>query len=233
MADSDPHLLHSLLRLSRELSLTVSPTPLHRRSFVSVARKARLLSLLFEDLLRDNDISPPLTRSAALCLKEMLLVLQRFKALLGDCATRSRARLLLQSDAVSTQFHNLTLDLSSLLGLLPLPDLAVSDDVRDLIELVRRQCCRRSDDNSTTLRSEVLEMILQIERGVVPDRKVLESVFDRVGIFDSAACRDEIESLEREIGDHVAENWTASMVALVGLFRYAKCVVFGVDAAAG
>lgn len=223
--DSDRSLVQSLHRLSREISLTASPTPLQRRNFASVARKARLLSLLFEDLLRGD---PALPRSAALCLKEILVVLQRFKALLADCATRSRARLLLQADAVTAEFHDLTLDLSSLLGILPLADLDLSDDVRDLVELVRRQCRRGSLPSAEgRLRSEILDMIREIERGIVPDRSRLESIFERLGLRDSRSCRDEIECLEREIGDRVAEKWTPALVALVGLIRYAKCVVFG------
>lgn len=44
---------------------------------------------------------------------------------------------------------------------------------------------------------------------------------------NSISCHDEMEYLEREIGDCVAQKWTPAMIALVGLVRYAKCVLFG------
>ncbi|XP_010922712.1 U-box domain-containing protein 16 [Elaeis guineensis] len=224
----DPDVVRSLLRLSREISLCEPPMSLQNRNFSSIARKSKLLAAFFEELLRDP--APALPRSTSLCLKEILLVFQRFKALLADCSTRSRMRLLLQSESVANEFHELTLDLSTLLDILPLAEIDVGEDVRDLVDLVRRQC-RRSvasvDPAEAALRGEILDIIREIEREIVPDRSKLEAVFERLGLDDSRSCRTEIESLEREIGDRVAEKWTASMIALVGLVRYAKCVLYG------
>lgn len=62
----------------------------------------------------------------------------------------------------------------------------------------------------------------------MPERERLEEILEEVGINDPASCSDEIESLEREIGDRASERWTSSMIALVGLLRYSKCVLFSV-----
>ncbi|KAJ0974184.1 hypothetical protein J5N97_016149 [Dioscorea zingiberensis] len=225
---SDEDLLRSLLRLSREIALSDPPGNILRRGFASIARKIRLLSVVFEDLLRDR--IPSLPSSAVLCFKEILVVLRRLKALLGDCSARSRMRLLLQSESLSNDFYELTLDLSTLLDILPTMELDLSEEVRELVDLLRRQC-RRSDSPSDTgeesLRLEILEMIREIENEIVPDRARLEKIFDRLGLDDSRSCRDEIECLEREIGERVAENLTSEMLALVGLVRYTKCVLFG------
>ncbi|PKA57635.1 U-box domain-containing protein 16 [Apostasia shenzhenica] len=232
-APCDGDLLRSLLRLSREISLFDAPCRLLRRHFASIACKAKILSVLFEELLlreTQGESSGDLQRSASLCLREILVVLQRFKALLGDCSTRSRMRLLLQVELLAIDFHELTLDLCTLLDILPLPDLQLSEDVRDLVDLLRRQCRRSSlavDPADAALRCEILAMIQEIEREVVPDLSRLGSIFHGLRLDDARSCRNEIECLEREIGDRILEKWASAMIALVGLVRYAKCVLYG------
>ncbi|KAK8950069.1 U-box domain-containing protein 16 [Platanthera guangdongensis] len=229
-AASDPcdgELLRSLLRLSREISLCEAPCPLLRRRFSSLARKSKILSLLFEELLRDTGCFP---RSASLCLREILVVLQRFKALVGDCSTRSRMRLLLQINSVGNEFQELTLDLSTLLDILPLSDLRLSDDVRELVDLLGIQCGRSTsavDPADDALRREILSMIREIEQEVVPDLIRLAAIFEKLGLNGTRSCRNEIDLLEGEIGDRVSEKLTPAMIALVGVVRYAKCVLFG------
>ncbi|KAJ1686647.1 hypothetical protein LUZ63_018037 [Rhynchospora breviuscula] len=225
---SDDDLLRSLLRLARDVPQYPQPKALPRGSQASLARRCKLLSALFDELLNGADRYLP--RGASLCLREIQLVLQRFKALLADCSARSRMRLLLQSDTVASEFHELNLELATLLDILPMSELEISDDVRDLVDLARRQS-RRSQQavnpNEEDLKSDVLKLIQQIEREIVPERSNLESIFHRLGLDDSISCRDEMECLEREIGDRVAQKWTPAMIALVGLVRYAKCVLFG------
>ncbi|KAJ1263352.1 hypothetical protein BS78_09G177800 [Paspalum vaginatum] len=219
----DGEVLRSLHRLARDLSAAEAPAPFLRPVFAAVARRARLLAAVFDDLLLLRLLLP---RSASLCLRELLLVLQRFKALVADCAARSRTRLLLQSDEVAARARELQHDLATLLDLLPLPDLGVADDVADLLALASRQCRRAAADPELPLKAGVLALIHDVEREIVPARERLEGVLEEVGINDPASCSDEIETLEREIGDRAAERWTPAMIALVGLLRYAKCVLF-------
>ncbi|CAD6271815.1 unnamed protein product [Miscanthus lutarioriparius] len=222
----DGEVLRSLHRLARDLSAAEAPAPFLRAVFAAVARRARLLAAVFDDLLLCGaGAGPLLPRSASLCLRELLLVLQRFKALVADCAARSRTRLLLQSDEVAARARELQHDLATLLDLLPVADLGLADDVSDLLALTSRQC-RRAAAPELELKAGVLALIQEVEREIVPERERLEGVLEDVGINDPASCSDEIETLEREIGDRVADRWTSSMIALVGLLRYAKCVLF-------
>ncbi|PVH62227.1 hypothetical protein PAHAL_3G241100 [Panicum hallii] len=224
----DGEVLRSLHRLARDLSAAEAPAPFLRPVFAAVARRARLLAAVFDDLLLCGAGAGPLLllpRSASLCLREVLLVLQRFKALVADCAARSRTRLLLQSDEVAARAGELQHDLATLLDLLPVADLGLADDVADLLALASRQC-RRAAAAELGLRAAVLALIHEVEREIVPERERLEGILEEVGINDPASCSDEIETLEREIGDRAAERWTSSMIALVGLLRYAKCVLF-------
>ncbi|XP_072954117.1 U-box domain-containing protein 16-like [Typha angustifolia] len=223
-------LLRSLLRLSREISLPDDPKPFPRRHFCSVSRRSKLFTVLFEELLRDGVASGELPSSATLCFREIFFVLNRLKSLLADCSNRSRTRLLLQADLVAGDLHEISIDLATLLDILPVRDLGVGDDVVDLVDLARRQCRRSSaviDPAEQALRSEILGLIREIEREIVPERSRLQSIFVRLGLDDSRSCGNEIERLESEIGEKAAEKWTAEMIALVGLVRYAKCVLFG------
>ncbi|KAL5230259.1 hypothetical protein ABZP36_029035 [Zizania latifolia] len=221
---TDGEILRSLHRLARDLSGAEAPALFLETVFAAVSRRAKLLVAVFDDLMRCGR----LPRSASLCLREVLLVLQRFKAVVADCSVRSRMRLLLQVEDVEARVRELQHDLATLLDLLPVPELGLADDVVDLLALASRQC-RRSPPAAAAeheLKAGVLALIQEVEREIVPERERLEGILEEVGINDPACCSDEIETMEREIGDRVAERWTSAMIALVGLLRYAKCVLF-------
>uniref|UniRef100_A0A453C7Y0 U-box domain-containing protein n=1 Tax=Aegilops tauschii subsp. strangulata TaxID=200361 RepID=A0A453C7Y0_AEGTS len=216
-----------LARLARDLAAADPPAPFLRAVFVSVSRRARLLVVVFDDLLLLG-AAVALPRSASLCLREVLLVLQRFKAVVADCSARSRMRLLLQSDEVAARVHELQHDLATLLDILPVGELGLADDVADLLTLASRQCRRRAPEAAAEqeLKASVLALIQEVEREIVPERERLEAILEEVAINDPASCSQEIEILECEIGDRLAEWWTSAMIALVGLLRYTKCVLF-------
>jgi hypothetical protein len=226
---SDGELLRSLRRLARDLSVVAdTPAPFLRAALTSISRRAKLLAAAFDDLATCTGDQLP--RSASLCLREVLLVLQRFKAVMADCAARSRVWLLLQSNEMEEEMRELYQDLATLLDLLPVAELGLADDVADLLALASRQCRRSAPaaDAEPALKARVLALIQEIEREIVPERERLEEILEQVGVNDPATCSDEIESLEREIGDRcsASEKWTPAMIALVGLLRYAKCVLF-------
>ncbi|CAL4953884.1 unnamed protein product [Urochloa decumbens] len=229
---SDKELLRSLHRLARDLSAASdTPAPFLRAALASITRRSKLLAAAFDDLVTCAAAATgDLPRSASLCLREVLLVLQRFKALAADCAARSRMRLLLQSDEVEEEVRELHHDLATLLDLLPVAELGLADDVVDLLALASRQCRRFAPaavgGAEQALKARVLSLIQGIEREIVPERETLEEILEEVGVSDAATCGDEIESLEREIGDRASERWADAMIALVALLRYAKCVLF-------
>ncbi|CAM0943137.1 unnamed protein product [Alopecurus aequalis] len=224
---SDGDLLRSLHRLARDLSAVDTPAPFLRAAFASISRRAKLLAAAFDDLLLCATVGD-LPLSASLCLRDMLLVLQGFKAVVAHCSARSRTLLLLQSDERDAELRDLHHDLATLLEILPFVQLGLSDDVMDLLALASRQCrrCSPSAEAEPALKTNVLSLIHEIEREIVPGRERLEEILEKVDINDPASCSDEIESLERDIVDQASERWTAAMIALVGLLRYTKCVLF-------
>ncbi|XP_062224771.1 U-box domain-containing protein 16-like [Phragmites australis] len=225
---SDGELLRSLHRLARDMSsVAETPAPFPRAALASISWRSKLLAAAFDDLVMCT-AAGDLPRSASLCLREVLLVLQRLKALAADCAARSRMRLLLQSDEIEEEVRELQQDMATLLDLLPVVELGLAEDVIDLLALASRQCRRFAPaaEAEQALKARVLSLLQEIEREIVPEREMLEQILEEVGINDPASCSGEIESLEREIGDRASERWTAAMIALVGLLRYARCVLF-------
>ncbi|OVA17259.1 Armadillo [Macleaya cordata] len=225
---SDSKLVQSLLLLSQEISALKPLDFLLRRSSSSIIRKSKLLVILFEEILR-TEISF-LPRSAVLCFEEIYIVLQRIKTLLEDCSNGSKMWLLLQNELVSNTFHELTVELSTLLDIFPVREFDLSDDVKELVLLIRKQCWERKsfiDPTDKNLRYEVLKLLDQIKKEIVPDHSKLNEIFDKLGLRDSNSCKEEIESLEEEVQNQVCEKSTVEMIALIGLVRYAKCVLFG------
>ncbi|KAI4356133.1 hypothetical protein L6164_000180 [Bauhinia variegata] len=166
-----------------------------------------------------------------LCFEEMYMVLQRIKTLIEECSNgSSKMWLLMQSDRVADSFHKLTADLSTVLDILPLKELDLNDDVQELVLLIRKQCSESkpfADPRDSELKREVITMLDRIKREIVPEPSKLSEIFDGLEIRDSSSCRAEIESLEEEIQNRNDEQSKSEIVALIGLVRYTKCVLFG------
>ncbi|XP_042503597.1 U-box domain-containing protein 16-like [Macadamia integrifolia] len=227
---SDRKLLQSLLLLSQEISLL---KPLHfllKQSFSSIIRKSKLLSLVFDEIFRLPVFFLP--QSARLCSTELYVVLQRTKTLIEDCSNGSKMWLLMQHKSVAEGFHQLTAEISTLLDVFPFKEFDLSDDVKELVVLLRKQCCRAItivDPLAENLKQEVLKMLDDIEEAIIPEKSKLENLFERLELRDSSSCRDEIERLEEEVQSlgSTDSKSTVQMLALMGLLRYAKCFLYG------
>lgn len=138
--------------------------------------------------------------------------------------------LLMQNESVAHSFHELVVELSTLLDILPVKEVRLNEDVNELVLLIRKQCSESKafvDRRDEDLRRQVLKMLDRIKREIVPDHSRLSEIFEQLRLFDCASCRDEIEYLEDEFQNQIDEKSKAEVVALIGLVRYAKCVLFG------
>lgn len=225
---SDVELVQSLLQLSQEIASVRPFQYLLRSCSLSVARKVNLLAVLFEELLRKRAgyCSP----SAVLCFEEMYILLQRIKTLIEDCSNGSKMWLLLQVELVSDSFRELNADLTTSLDVFPVGEAELGDDVEELVDLIKNQRSRagaRVDPRDVDLRRGVLAMLDGIAREVVPDQAQLAAAFEGLGLRDSSSCREEMESLEEEVQNQSDEKAKSQAIALIGLVRYAKCVLYG------
>ncbi|XP_059643894.1 U-box domain-containing protein 16 [Cornus florida] len=225
---SDRKLLQSLLLISREVSSLPTLQPLLKRNSCSIIRKTKLLAILFEELLRN--MTTRFTTSIRLCFEELYIVLQRIKTLIEDCSNGSKMWLLMQIESVSNTFHEVNVDLSTLLDIFPAKDMNLNEDVAELVVLIRKQCSETQtfvDPIDENLRREVLKMLDLIKREIVPEHWKLSEIFDQLHLRDSTSCRDEIERLEDEVQNQTDEKSKADVIALIGIVRYAKCVLYG------
>lgn len=224
---SDVGLVQSLLLLSQEISSLKPLNFILKRYSLSIIRKSELLAILFEEILKVESLN--LSTSTLLCFEEMYIVLQRMKTVIEDCSNGSRTWLLSQNESVANSFHELVLDLSTLLDILPVREIHLSQDVEELVLLMRKQCAESKayvDPVDSNLRLRVLTMLDGIKSEIVPDRSQLALIFRDLGLLDSSSCREEIESLEEEIKSQSDKKSKSEAVALIGLVRYAKCVLF-------
>lgn len=224
---TDIKLVQSLLLLCQDISNLKPLDSILKRCSASMISKSKILCVLFEELLRGQVTFLP--RSAVLCFEEIYIVLQRVKTLLEDCTNGSKMWLLMQNESVSNSFHELMVDLSTLLDIFPLNEFGLNEDVIDMVVLVRKQCWEKKafvDPTAKNLRFQVIKLLEKIKNEIVPDHSQLKLIFERLGLRNSKNCKDEMESLEDEIQGQASEKSTAEIVSLIGLVRYARCVLF-------
>ncbi|KAK9920278.1 hypothetical protein M0R45_028836 [Rubus argutus] len=226
---SDQSLLRCLLLVCQEISSLESRGFLLRRTTLSMTRKSKLLAILFEDIVRSSITY--LSPSALLCFQEMYILLQRIQTLIEDSSHGSKMWLLIQNESLANSFHELTLDLSTLLDILPVKELNLNDDVEEVVALLRAQCARSTeafvDPKDENLRLQVCSMLDRLKKEIVPDHSELSEIFVHLGIRDSSNCREELESLQDEFQNQPDDKSKSQLVSLTGLVRYAKCVLFG------
>ncbi|KAL6568772.1 hypothetical protein OROHE_004456 [Orobanche hederae] len=226
---SNQKLIRSIFLLSQEISSLQPLRILLKKSSASIIRKSRMISVLLEELVRRPvNTFPP---SAALCFEELYIVLQRIKVLLEDCSTCSRMCLLMQVPSISSTLQQLMAELSTLLDIFPAKEMKLNEDVEELLNLIKKQCSTKSADCTATddgnLRIDVLEMLENIKVEIVPDHSKLTEIFERLNLSDSRSCIYEIENLEDEVHNQNDDKSKADVIALIGLVRYAKCVLYG------
>ncbi|KAL8155611.1 hypothetical protein AgCh_000849 [Apium graveolens] len=67
----------------------------------------------------------------------------------------------------------------------------------------------------------------RIKKEIVPDHSKLAEIFNKLQLCDSTSFNNEIHSLEDEVQNQGDENLKSDMISLIGLARYAKCVLHG------
>ncbi|KAK6129473.1 hypothetical protein DH2020_036786 [Rehmannia glutinosa] len=194
---SNQKLLQSLFLLSQEISSLQPLRILLRKSSASIIRKSRMISVLFEELVR----SPP-------------------------------QNVVVNASSFNFEFFSSIDDgIIDASGYFPARELNLNEDVEELLDLIKKQCSQNAaesgDTNDENLRIDVLKMLEDIKREIVPDNSKLSEIFERLNLSDSTSCSSEIENLEDEIQNQNDDKSKADVIALIGLVRYAKCVLYG------
>ncbi|KAL1805708.1 hypothetical protein ACET3Z_028776 [Daucus carota] len=226
-------LLNALRGVTSELESSFSGLNLlfQRENSRALVRKIEVIHVLLENLSDSGLNLPP---SAVLCLGEMYVMLYRCKMLLEYCVRSSGLWLLIQCLSVSGQFHDLNLEMSTLLDVFPLDEVAMNDDVREQVELLRKQCRKAEyfvDIKDEILRFELFSYLDEFEHGNVPLAEELSCFFiEKLRIMDVECIMSEIEFLEEQIVNSEGDiEPTASVLyGFVAMCRYCRFLLFGI-----
>ncbi|KAL2930993.1 U-box domain-containing protein 17 [Bienertia sinuspersici] len=233
---TDRGIIKTLLSVANELVELHSgkKLPFQKKNFMSLVRKIEVFVVVL-DFLKEYRSVARFSYTAIMCFKELYLLFYRCKILLDYCAQSSKLWMLLQNQSISGHFHDLNQEISTLLDVLPIRELGLSEDVREQIEMLKRQLNRAKwyvDNKDEMLRKRLYLFLNEFEDGKVPDTNELWFFFlDQLRIHDAKSCRAEIEFLEEQIVNHEGDvEPTASVLnGFVALTRYCRFLLFGFE----
>ncbi|KAH0453067.1 hypothetical protein IEQ34_017391 [Dendrobium chrysotoxum] len=200
-----------------------------RRNSRSLVWKVKILL----DLLKflgdggDGNLLLRLPPSAMTCLKELYILIHRARSLYDFCSQSSRLWLLLRNQQISGHFHDLNIEIATILDVFPLREIDLAADVREQVELLHRHCRRSKlfvEPREEALRLRIFSFLEKFEKDQAPDSDELREAFvHQIGIRDAKACRAEIEFLEEQIysqDEDVAPSLIGGVIALVRYCRF-------------
>lgn len=198
----------------------------------SLIRKIQVISVLV-DGLRSLGASN-FSYTVLMCLKELYLLLYRSKILVDYMKGSSKVWLLLQNHSISGHFHDISQEISTILDVFPFDEvnLTLSDDVKEQIELLRRQLRKSKlhiDKHEDLLRMKIYHFLNEFENGCIPEMDELYTFFvQELRICDVRDCRAEIEFLEEQIANHNGDIEPAASVlyGFVAVLRYCRFLLF-------
>ncbi|KAI4326698.1 hypothetical protein MLD38_031985 [Melastoma candidum] len=220
-------LLTSLIALSCSISGYGSELfATQRRSAREVVRLVAALSVLFEEILgQEMEVS----EFMVMCLSEVHVSLQKIKFLLEDCSREgARVWILMNSWMVAAQFGAAARGFAIALDALPVDDICVSKDVKELVELVSRQAWKEKFevDVGDKWAMETVGSILDgLKVGIEPNREVVKRVLDYLRIRSWNDCDDEIWFLEEKMQCE-GEKEAVFLSSLLGFMCYCRGVMF-------
>ncbi|KAG0488975.1 hypothetical protein HPP92_007786 [Vanilla planifolia] len=227
---SDVALIKAVASVASNLIAKYADPPVFQlRNARSLVRKVKVL-LFFLQFLGDCGSSSWLPPSAKSCLKELYILIHRARVFLDFCSQASQLWLLLQNPQISGHFHDLDMEIATLLDVFPLRQIGMAADVREQMELLRLQCQRSKlfvDPRDEALRFRIFSFLDEFEMGRAPEPSELRMAFvHRLGIQDEKACLAEIEYLEEQIHSQDEDADPCLVGAAVALVRYCRFRLF-------
>ncbi|XP_015074985.1 U-box domain-containing protein 18 [Solanum pennellii] len=209
------------------------------RTFYTNKKNVRNSIRLIEDILIvlkeiPNGVSR-FASSSIVSLSEIHFIFQKFHFLLNDCSREdSRIWILAKSEDVSCQFKMLARAVAVALDVLPLEEMDVSVEGREVVEFVRNQAVKlkfevEMDDGR--MQVNVLKILDQLEDGIVPESCDLKRVLDYLGIKRWSACNREVKFLDNEMlleGNTEEKRDMGILSSLMGFMIYCRGTLFEV-----
>ncbi|MED6106018.1 hypothetical protein PIB30_000804 [Stylosanthes scabra] len=223
-------LISSLVTLSQNICN-------YQDSFFSTQRRnareaIRQVSIILLFLLEIQERTSPIPQSTVLSLSELHFTFQKIHFLLQDCAREgTRLLLLAKSNHVASLFRSLVRAVATSLDVLPLHEIEVSGEVRELVELVAKQARKAKMEHEAKDErgsKRVHSILKQLEKGIEPDKNALKEIIDYLEIKSWNECNKEINLLEEEIAleCNERERECPLLSGLLGFMSYCRVVMF-------
>ncbi|KAJ8569812.1 hypothetical protein K7X08_006389 [Anisodus acutangulus] len=226
-------LIASLIQLGQRICEYKSKT------FFTNKKKARNSIRLIEDILIILEEIPygvsRFAYSSILSLSEIHFIFQKFQFLLEDCCRQdSRIWMLAKSKDVSSQFQMQARAVAVALDVLPLEEIDVSVEVKEVVEFVRNQAFKLKFEvemDDRRMQVNVLNILDKFEDGIIPKSSDLKGVLDYLGIKHWGECNREVKFLDNEIyleGNTVEKREMGILSSLMGFMIYCRETMFDV-----
>ncbi|CAM8892194.1 unnamed protein product [Rhodiola kirilowii] len=227
---STASLLESLVQISNEIFSTEKHPYIQVKNISSTIRRIKLLSSFFEEIQGSNNQLPP---SSILCLTEIFTVLRGVKFLIHQCKEDSLLWSLLQTHIISNEFYMLVKELGKALDILPLSLLDITTDIKEQVELLRKQANKVDlfvDPQEVQRREELLQVMSEknIKYKGFEDIGKVKYIMSSVGLGTRLDYEEEISKLEAQA---LKQAGTGGLIViskinnLISLVSYCKSMI--------
>ncbi|XVF02438.1 hypothetical protein REPUB_Repub04eG0175500 [Reevesia pubescens] len=225
-------LLNSLIDLGRDICSYKSKFfSINKRNARESFRQITNL-LLFLQEIRNATSDPP--DPVILSLSELYLTFQKFRYLLEDCnRDGARAWMLVNSDRVANQFRIVFRGMATGLDVFPLSTLDVSNEAKELVELIIRQARKaifEPDPEDKKAVKDLMRILNHFEVGTTPDPVEIKRILAHLGIQKWNDCNQEVKFLDSEIEIEFSNTENKRQLellsSLMGFMSYCRCVIF-------
>ncbi|BAF23977.1 U-box domain-containing protein 15 [Oryza sativa Japonica Group] len=198
-----------------------------RKECANLLRWLELVLPLLEEL---RDSAPPLTEDAYHRLALLGRAFSAARRLLRSCHDGSKIYLALESEAVQGRFRAVYEKMNSALDGMPYSELAISDEVKEQVELMNAQltrCKKRADTQDIELSMDLMVILDNKEGERNADRAILERLAKKLELQTLADLRAETMAIKKLISERNGQSGdsTKQIIELLNKFKE----VAGVD----
>lgn len=207
------------------------------KAFFTNRKNAKFMIRLVDDILiflqEIRNGGSRFAGSMLLSLSELHFLFQKVLFLLEDC-TREDARIwvVAKSECVSIQFRVVARAIAVALDVLPFEGIGGSDEVREVVEFVRKQAMKfkfEVEFEDRRIMDQVMRILEQFESGIVPESSDLKWVLESMGIKSWSECQSGVRFLDSEIcleGQTEQMRDLSLLSGLMGFLLYCRCTEF-------
>nr|CAB3481206.1 unnamed protein product [Digitaria exilis] len=192
-----------------------------RKECANLLRWLQLVLPLLEEL---RDAAPRLTDDAYRRLTLLGRALAAARRLLRSCNDGSKIFLALESETVLTKFRNVYEKMHSALDGMPYAELAISDEVKEQVELMNTQlmrCQKRADTQDMELSMDLMVILQNKEDERNADRAILERLAKKLELQTLAELRSETKAIKKIISERNGQQGdsTKQIIDLLNKFK--------------